>query len=310
MTDPTDPTSPATAAERDLRAELAAARAEIARLNSELDDLQMLYQGTIEHGEAVEDQLAESNILLQQTQRRLNEELAEAEKYIMGILPAHRVEVPHTDWHFVPSTELGGDSFGYHEVDADHLAIYLLDVCGHGVGAALLSVTVINVLRSAALTNTDFRDPAAVLAALNETFPMEKQNDMYFTIWYGVYQHSTRLLRYASGGHPPAILLRTAEDGVRHARELATPGMAIGVMPGVHYPSAVTELASGDRLLVLSDGVYEIEKAPGVPLEFSEFLQFVTAPDGDHPERIFNWIKSLAGTAALPDDFTLLRLRF
>ena len=50
MTDPTDSTFPATAAERDLRAELAAARAEIARLNSELEDLQILYQGTIEHG--------------------------------------------------------------------------------------------------------------------------------------------------------------------------------------------------------------------------------------------------------------------
>lgn len=116
---------------------------------------------------------------------------------------------------------------------------------------------------------------------------------MYFTIWYGVYQHSSRLLHYASGGHPPAILLRTAEDGIRQARELATPGMAIGVMPNVHYPSAVTELASGDCLLVLSDGVYEIEKAPGVPLEFNEFLEFVTAPDGDHPERIFNWVSLL-----------------
>ena len=310
MTDPTDLTSPDTAAERDLLAEIAAAHAEIVRLNSELEDLHILYEGTIEHGEAVEDQLAESNILLQQIQRRLNQELAEAENYIIGILPARRVETPRTDWHFVPSTELGGDSFGYHDVDADHLAIYLLDVCGHGVGAALLSVTVINVLRSAALTSTDFCDPAAVLAALNETFPMEKQNDMYFTIWYGVYQHSTRLLRYASGGHPPSILLRTASDGTRQAQPLATPGMAIGVMPGIHYPSAATELVPGDRLLVLSDGVYEIEKAPGVPLEFSEFIEFVTAPDGDHPEHIFNWIKSYAGSAVLPDDFTLLRLIF
>ena len=58
MTDPTDSTSPAVVAEQDLRAEIAAARAEIARLNSELEDLQILYQGTIEHGEAVEDQLA------------------------------------------------------------------------------------------------------------------------------------------------------------------------------------------------------------------------------------------------------------
>ena len=58
----------------------------------------------------------------------MNQDLAEAENYIMGILPPHRAEVPRTDWHFVPSTELGGDSFGYHDIDADHLAIYLLDV--------------------------------------------------------------------------------------------------------------------------------------------------------------------------------------
>ena len=310
MLNPTDQSFANPEAERDLPAEIAAARAEIARLNSELDDLRILYEATIEHGEAVEDQLAESNILLQQTQHRLNQELAEAENYIIGILPAPRTETPRTDWHFVPSTELGGDSFGYHAVDADHLAIYLIDVCGHGVGAALLSVTVINVLRSAALTHTDFCDPAAVLGALNETFPMEKQNEMYFTIWYGVYQQSTRRLRYASGGHPPALLLHTAGDGARQAQPLATSGMAIGVMPGAYYHSATTDPVSGDRLLVLSDGVYEIEKAPGVPLAFDEFIAFIITPDGDDPERIFHWIKSHTELAALPDDFTLLRLMF
>ena len=99
---------------------------------------------------------------------------------------------PRTQWLLVPSTELGGDSFGYHEIDEDHIAFYLLDVCGHGVGAALLSVTAINVLRSAALPRTDFRDPGAVLSSLNEAFPMERQNNMYFTIWYGVYPAQLR----------------------------------------------------------------------------------------------------------------------
>src|SRR3546814_17869555 len=71
------------------------------------------------------------------------------------------------------------------------MAFYLLDVCGHGVGAALLSVTVINVLRAAALPNVDFRDPSRLLAALNDAFPMEKQNNMFLTIWYGVYRRSS-----------------------------------------------------------------------------------------------------------------------
>src|SRR5579871_2291847 len=148
--------------ELELLRELDAARAEIARLRSEQADLTLLYEGTIVHGEAVEDQLAEANLLLQRTQRRLDAEIREAANYIMSILPERRAADPATDWLLLPSTELGGDSFGYHDIDPDHIALYLLDVCGHGVGAALLSVTAINVLRSAALPATDFRDPAAV----------------------------------------------------------------------------------------------------------------------------------------------------
>ena len=117
-------------------------------------------------------------------------------------------------------------------IDDDHMAFYLLDVCGHGVGAALLSVTAINVLRSAALPNTDFRDPAAVLGALNDAFPMEKQNNMYFTIWYGVYQRATRNLRYASAGHPPALLLRGGSERAAGAFRLETRGVALGTFPG------------------------------------------------------------------------------
>jgi serine phosphatase RsbU (regulator of sigma subunit) len=289
---------------------LAEALAELALLRSEIEDLRILYESTIEHGEAIENDLHESNLLLQSTQRRLNDELAEATNYIRGIFPAPLEGTPSTDWYFEPSTELGGDSFGYHDIDADHMAVYLLDVCGHGVGAALLSVTVINVLRSAALAKTDFRDPAAVLAALNDTFPMEKQGDMYFTIWYGVLHKASRMLRYASGGHPPSLLLRHQGAGSRHVIQLSSNGISIGVMPGADYEAKTVEVQDGDRLLLLSDGVYEVETSPGVALEFDDFIGFVAAPGGDQPASIFRWIKSYVGEPALPDDFTLLRLIF
>ena len=88
---------------------------------------------------------------------------------------------------FVPSVELGGDAFGYHWLDSDHFAIYLLDVCGHGVKAALLSISAMNVLRNQSLASTDFRSPTEVLAGLNKAFQMDRHNDMYFTMWYGVF---------------------------------------------------------------------------------------------------------------------------
>jgi sigma-B regulation protein RsbU (phosphoserine phosphatase) len=90
---------------------------------------------------------------------RMQSELAEAAHYVRSLLPAPMSHPFVTEWRFVPSTELGGDAFGYHWVDPDHFALYLLDVCGHGVGPSLLSVAALHVLQSASLRHVDFRDP-------------------------------------------------------------------------------------------------------------------------------------------------------
>jgi sigma-B regulation protein RsbU (phosphoserine phosphatase) len=245
---------------------------------------------------------------IEETQKQLEGELDEAAKYVRSIFPEPTQEPFRIDWSYAPSMQLGGDAFGYHWIDGEHFAIYLLDVCGHGVGASLLSVTAINVLRSAALPATDLREPAQVLAALNEAFQMERQNNMYFTIWYGVYHRPTRTLRHASGGHPPALLLRP--DG--SMEELRAPGMLIGAMPGMRYTSAACEIAPGDRLLVLCDGTYEIKKPNGEMIEFDDFKQFMgkhgAQPDG--LEKLLAWVHELRGGQPLEDDFSIVRVEF
>ena len=101
---------------------------------------------------------------LLESQRRLANEMRQAEHYVRSLLPEKLKQgAVRTDWRFIPSAELGGDSFGYHWLDDDHFAFYLLDVSGHGVGSALLSVSAMNALRSQALPQTDFRLPGQVL---------------------------------------------------------------------------------------------------------------------------------------------------
>ena len=175
--------------------------------------------------------LAESRDELLRVHNRLQQELRDAERYVLAILPAPVAEPFAVDWLFVPSTELGGDSFGYHWIDSEHFALYLLDVCGHGVGSALLSITVANTLRSGALQNTDFRMPEAVLGSLNQAFQMEHQNGLYFTIWYGVYHRPTGTLRYASAGHPPPILVSGAREQRGKAKSLTAVGCPVGILP-------------------------------------------------------------------------------
>src|SRR5688572_7790893 len=145
------------------------------------------------HGE-----LAASREALLLVHDRLQRELRDAEMYVRSILPAPLTQPLRVDWRFVPSTELGGDSFGYHWIDDEHFALYLIDVCGHGVGSALLAVAVADTLRSEALPRIDFRSPGEVLTALNKAYQMERHGELFSTVWYGVYQRAAGQLRYAS----------------------------------------------------------------------------------------------------------------
>lgn len=294
-----------------LAASLIDARKKLADIKIEYDDLTLLYEATISHGEAVEDQLAESNILLKHTQARLEEELKEATRYAMSILPEPRKEWPNTLWHFEPSTELGGDSFGYHNIDPDHFAIYLIDVCGHGVGAALLSVAAINVLRAGVLPDTDFRKPGSVLAALNNAFPMEKQNDMFFTIWYGVHSRRNGELLFSSGGHPGSILLRAEPDKTVSTRLLGLQGnLMIGAFPDVHFSEDTVVIEPGDRLIVLSDGTFEIDESEGNMLTQQDLVEFASGDLNRGPAEIYAWVQSINGEGPLPDDFSLVEVSF
>jgi sigma-B regulation protein RsbU (phosphoserine phosphatase) len=245
---------------------------------------------------------------LERSQQQLAGELAQAAAYIRSLLPAPLAGSVASDWCFQPSAQLGGDAFGYHWIDEDHLAIYLLDVCGHGVGAALLSVSVLNTLRLQTLPQTDFHDPAAVLTALNRTFPAIDQNFLYFTLWLGVYCVSQRELRFGSGGHPPALLLGPHADVI----SLATTGPAIGCFEDARFHSARHTIEPGSRLLVFSDGVFEIFLEEDRVQTWDEFLAGFRIPATlamNSAERL-QQAQKLRGATALEDDFSLLEIRF
>ena len=250
---------------------------------------------------------------LVESQERLAAELAEAADYVKSLLPPPLSGELRVDWRFVPSTQLGGDAFGYHWLDADHFVMYLLDVCGHGVGAALLSISVMNVLRAQSLPATDFRDPGAVLSALNDRFPMENQNDMYFTMWYGVYQKGTHRLVYASGGHPPAILVPPGVTDGQSVASLRTPGSIIGGMPGSVYRVAQCEVSPGSVLYVFSDGTYEISRQDGAMWDYDEFLaRLISAPAASVSalDNLLAEAQSVHGQAQFEDDFSMMRIEF
>ena len=249
---------------------------------------------------------------IEETQNRLDKELAEAAAYVRSILPLPADSPLPVNWKYRPSSELAGDSFGYHWIDPEHFAVYLLDVCGHGVGACLLSVAAINVLRSGSLHDVDFRNPGEVLTALNNEFPMEHQNNLYFTLWYGVYHAPSRTLSFASGGHPPALLLEPDKSGVFTSRRLSSNGMIIGVIEGTAFTTQSCEIPVGARLFVLCDGCYEIRNASGEMTDYSAFEAFMTgnASATDPLGDLENWAIAMRGASTLEDDFSIIEIQF
>lgn len=247
---------------------------------------------------------------LKESQELLAAELAEAAAYVCALLPPPLMGDIQTEWRFIPSTSLGGDSFGYHWLGENHLAMYLLDVCGHGVGAALLSISVMNVLRSQTLASTDFKKPAAVLSKLNEVFQMDRQNEMYFTIWYGVFDKTRREIVYACGGHPPAVLLTGDNRESATTVELKAPGTVIGMWPDVFYQQVTQPVGPFAILYLFSDGVYEITRPDGTMWDIADLIEMLTNPPsngGSEIEAVLKHVRAMHASDVLDDDFSIVK---
>ncbi len=246
---------------------------------------------------------------LEKSQNALASELNKAAEYVISLLPAELISPEiKAVWRFIPSAQLGGDAFGYHWIDDDNFAFYLLDVCGHGVGSALLSVSAITMLRSQTLPGVDFREPESVIQSLNKAFQMSDHNGLYFTIWYGVFNKQTREIKYISAGHPPSLIY-----GNNKMDKLTNENFIIGGLLEFPFTSVSRIIPKGSDVYLFSDGVYEIEQKDGVYWTLDELEVFMDnhySKDNSELDKLFEWTKELSGKTILDDDFSIIKLTF
>lgn len=238
--------------------------------------------------------------------QELSGDIQRAASYVQALLPRPLRRGPvRTDWLFVPSSDLGGDAFGYTRLEDDRYAIFLLDVSGHGVGAAMHSMAVFHALRGKSLP-VSFDKPANVLDALNRAFQMDQHDGMYFTIWYGVLNVRTRLLEYASAGHPPAVLVDPVAGRVERLRTRNPP---IGTISEASFTEASTAIDVGSRLYLFSDGAFELTDPAGSPWSLSRLESLIATgvtPGLSECVRIHSAIAQITGATRWDDDLSLL----
>ena len=208
---------------------------------------------------------------LDESYRRIKMDLDAAARIQHALLPTSVPDNPgvRIAWRYEPCDELAGDILNVFELDGEHLGLYLLDVSGHGVQAALLSSAIRHVLSSTSEDGSVVKDraegnapprmvpPAEVAHRLNRRFPLDQSTAQYFTILYGILDLAEKNFQYVPAGHPGPLVLTADGDAAIHERT----GFPIGFVEDPDYGHDLIELHAADRVYLYSDGIVEAANA-------------------------------------------------
>ncbi|MEX5727989.1 sigma-B regulation protein RsbU (phosphoserine phosphatase) [Rhodovulum iodosum] len=202
----------------------------------------------------------------------LNRDLQQARKLQQSLVPApvQRIAGSQVSLMLRPSGHVGGDLVGAFAAGAGHLCLFCIDVSGHGVTSALMTARLAGLLsegapeRNIALVPDGRgghgpRPPAAVAAALNQLLLQEIESDTYLTLLLAVVDLGSGAVAFVQAGHPHPAIHRA--DG--RVEMIGAGGLPVGLIEGASFEDAQAQLAPGDRLLIVSDGVTECADASG-----------------------------------------------
>ena len=254
-------------------------------------------------------------------QQRLDEDLRSAAIIQQSLILQHAPHLPHVRvaWQYIPCERVGGDIFNIHRLDETHLALFMLDVSGHGVSAAMVTASVSQSLtpqlgrllkkRQPLAPYYAITPPAEVLRALDEEYPFERFGT-YFTLSYLVLDCRYGRLRYSSAAHPPPLLLRQSGEVVK----LREGGAIIGLGGVVPFTEGAVQLYPGDRLILYTDGVLECINPHGESFGEERLVNTVvtwhSAPVDTMCERLIQTLFAHGGGVSPQDDISVLALEY
>ncbi len=267
-------------------------------------DLEVTIERTLRHLDEWRAALASRDKLV-----ALQNELDVANKIQQSILPD---KFPHVDGCEVygcmqAARNVGGDFFDVIRLDGGRLGLAVADVSDKGVPAALFMMSSRTLLKGAAV---GVGDPARVLGEVNDLLNEANDAAMFVTVFYGVYDPSTRVLTFSNGGHNPPLVVHA--DGSSEELEL-TGGLALGAIPSFEYGQASVQLSPGDMVVFFTDGVTEainiLNEEFGLRAVQALFKDGKTRSAKEVAEMILQAVRDFAGEAPQFDDLTCMTLR-
>jgi sigma-B regulation protein RsbU (phosphoserine phosphatase) len=263
--------------------------------------------------------LAETNRALSNAYETIRKDLEAAARMQRSLLPVPcTIQGLRCDSLFLPASTVAGDVFNFFPLNASATAFYLLDVSGHGIPAAMLSVTLSKMLNSRPSQGSplvqaasdgityEIRPPHEAMAELNRRF--QDQGDMYFTMVYGLLDKHSRRLQIVQAGHPEPVLLRRGKPPIA----LGDGGFPVGMLPEMSYDLLEYTMEQGDRLFLCSDGITECTNQAQEQFGFPRFIDFLDRHRYDSLDVLLKalelTISRWGGSADFADDVSLLAL--
>ncbi|MDX2168082.1 MAG: SpoIIE family protein phosphatase [Deltaproteobacteria bacterium] len=260
------------------------------------------------------DEIRRANRELQDKQAHIEEDLKAAAAIQRSLVPQQAPPLAGLTlaWRFIPCDRVGGDLFHFVPLPYGQLAVYVLDVSGHGVPAAMVTVSLSQYLSPQARHLADphgvAHAPGAVLEQLDREYPMERF-DKYFTIAYALIDPARGRLRYSLGGHPQPLVVRA--DG--RVELLEAGGALIGLGAPLPFEEGELALARGDRVFLFTDGIAECENRAGALFGEARLHAALRRGGRTLDEACDGVIEALHGFAAgadSQDDITLVGLEY
>ena len=237
---------------------------------------------------------------------RKTEELEEARKLQMSMLPQDAPQLPNLDVAFKmqPATEVGGDYYDYNLTENEGLTIAIGDATGHGMNAGL----VVSAVKSLFKTSTPDADNLETLDRISQGIKSMNLKRLYMAMTLVTFNHNR--LELAGAGMPPALIYRADQNLVE---EIFLEGMPLGGFIGAEREQASFELQQGDTLLLMSDGLPEMLNPEDEMLDYPKTKELFAEVASQSPQAIidhlFNAGMSWAQERPPEDDVTLVVMK-
>ena len=227
--------------------------------------------------------------------RQIQNEMLPSEPLKMGLTQIEGVSVP--------AREVGGDFFNYFALSNGDVALLVGDVSGKGVGAALLMSNIQASLRTRLSLGQDL---SAITDAIDRDIEANSPGQMYATLFLGILDPKTRVLRYVNAGHHPQFAL--GPKGI--LERLSSTGLPIGLLAGRGYVERTVQLSASDLIVFYTDGVVETENEQEDMFGAERFEQLLSSlagrTSGEVLREVERELKAFRGTREPYDDATLM----